>query len=171
MTARIGASELSFVLLLLCVVIVPIAAIAFARSGRALDELGKGTFAIDKEKPGQSEPASPEAARAEQEVEVRQMVEASAFRRRARGEPDIDVQSEIDRVLGVGPWAGVDAAEVCGEDGPAGQEGPAGLEGGTAQIRAEIRELVIANNERRLRRGEDPLDVDSEVERRFREWT
>ncbi|MBK8295592.1 MAG: hypothetical protein IPK93_12910 [Solirubrobacterales bacterium] len=168
MTARIGASELSFVLLLLCVVIVPIAAIAFARSGRALDELGKGTFAIDREKPGRGEPANSETARAEQEAEVRQMVEASAFRRRARGEPDIDVQSEIDRVLGVGPWAEIDASEVSGEDGP---EGPAGLEGGTAQIRAEIRELVIANNERRLRRGEDPLDVDSEVERRFREWT
>lgn len=168
MTARIGASELSLVLLVLFAVVVPIAAFAFARSGKALDELGQGTFAIDREKPGQSELRNPELARAEQETEVRQMVEASAFRRRARGEPDIDVESEIDRVLGVGPWAEVDSGEVSNEDG----EGcPARLEGGTGGIRAEIRQLVIANNERRFRRGEQPLDVDSEVERRFREWS
>ena len=168
MTARIGASELSFVLIAMLVVIVPVAAIAFSRSGKALEQLGKGTFAIDKEKPGQGEPMDPALDRAEQEAEVRQMVEAAAFRRRARGEPDIDVQSEIDRVLGVGPWAEVDAAEVSGEDG---EEGAAGLEGGASGIRAEIRQLVIANNERRVRRGEAPLDVDTEVERRFREWT
>ncbi|MBK5232692.1 MAG: hypothetical protein JJE13_06890 [Thermoleophilia bacterium] len=168
MTARIGASEFSFVLLVLCVVVIPIAAFAFSRSGRALEQLGKGTFAIDREKPGGSEPMDPEVDRDEQEAEVRQMVEASAYRRHARGEPDIDVQSEIDRVLGVGPWAEVDAAEVSGEDG---EDAPAGPEGGTSGIRAEIRQLVIANNERRVRRGEEPLDVDSEVERRFREWT
>lgn len=168
MTARIGASELSFVLLVIFVVIIPIAAFAFSRSGRALEQLGKGTFAIDREEPGASDPIDPTRDRAEQEAEVRQMIEATAFRRRARGEPDIDVEAEIDRVLGVGPWAEVDATEVSGEDG--GDE-PAGLEGGTSGIRAEIRQLVIANNERRVRRGETPLDVDSEVERRFREWT
>lgn len=164
MTARIGASELSLVLLVLCVVVVPIAAIAFSRSGRALEELGKGAFAIDREKPGSPEPVDPQLERAEQEAEVRQMVEATAFRRRARGESDLDVEAEIDRVLGAGPWAEVDAAKVSGEDGPAG------LEGGASGIREEIRQLVIANNERRQRRGEKPLDVESEVERRFRDW-
>ena len=39
------------------------------------------------------------------------------------------------------------------------------------QIREEIRQLIEANNERRGRRGEAPLDVDEEVERRLREWT
>ena len=174
MPARIGASELSIVLLVLCVVVVPIAAFAFSRSGRALEQLGKGTFAIDKEEPGKAKPSDPSLDRAGHEAEVRQMVEASAYRRRARGEPDIDVQSEIDRVLGVGPWAGVDASEVAGEDGKdetEGEEGAAGLEGGVSGIREEIRQLVMANNERRVRRGEDPLDVDAEVERRFRQWT
>jgi hypothetical protein len=171
MTARIGAAELSLVLLVLCVVVVPIAALAFARSGKGLEDLGKGTFAIDLEKPGQPEPLSPELDRAEQEAEVRQMVEASAFRRRARGEPDIDVQSEIDRILGVGPWAEVDSEGVGGEDGTGDEDVASGLEGGTAGIRAEIKQLVIANNERRVRRGDEPLDVESEVERRLREWT
>jgi peptidoglycan/LPS O-acetylase OafA/YrhL len=36
-------------------------------------------------------------------------------------------------------------------------------------LREEIRSLVVANNERRARRGEEPLDVDVEVERRMRE--
>ena len=174
MPARIGFTEFSTFLLVFLIVVVPIAAFAFSRSGKALEQLGKGTFAIDKEEPGKAKPSDPALDRAEQEAEVRQMVEASAYRRRARGEPDIDVQSEIDRVLGVGPWAEVDAAEVAGEDGrddPEGEDGPAGLEGGVSGIRAEIRQLVIANNERRVRRGEEPLDVEAEVERRFREWT
>ncbi|MGK2955862.1 MAG: hypothetical protein ACSLFI_09370 [Solirubrobacterales bacterium] len=171
MSAKIGSAELSLLLLVLCAVVVPIAAFAFARSGKGLKELGKGTFAIDLEKPGQPEPINPELNKAEHEAEVRQMVEASAFRRRARGEPDIDVQSEIDRILGVGPWAEVVSSEVGGEDGASDEDAAAGLEGGVTGIRAEIRQLVIANNERRVRRGEEPLDVDSEVERRLQEWT
>ena len=172
MTARIGASELSFVLLALCVVIIPVAAIAFSRSGRAFEQLGKGTFAIDKEEPGGEAPSDPELVRAEQEAEVRQMVEATAYRQELRGEAVLDVELEIERVLGIGPWAKVDGSEVGSEDGGDPEDGPgAGLEGGSAGIRAEIRQLVIANNERRVRRGEEPLDVDIEVERRFREWT
>lgn len=184
MTARIGQAELSLLLLVLCAVVIPIAAIAFARSGKGFRELGKGTFAIDREESGRPDSPNPEPSRAEQEAEVRQMVEASAFRRRARGEPDLDVQSEIDRLLGVGPWAAVDPLEVGGEEGRVDEEvreegGASGketgaiseLEGGTAGVRAEIRQLVIANNERRIRRGEQPLDIDSEVERRLGEWT
>jgi hypothetical protein len=48
--------------------------------------------------------------------------------------------------------------------------GPAG-EVEHAEIRIEIRQLVVANNERRARRGEEPLDVETEVEKRIREWT
>jgi hypothetical protein len=29
---------------------------------------------------------------------------------------------------------------------------------------------VVANNERRARRGEKPLDIESEVDRRMKEW-
>ena len=46
--------------------------------------------------------------------------------------------------------------------------------GGTAPavddaLRDEVRQLVIARNERRARRGEPPLDVEAEVERQLRE--
>jgi hypothetical protein len=36
-------------------------------------------------------------------------------------------------------------------------------------LREEVRSLVVATNERRARRGEPPLDVEAEVERRLRE--
>lgn len=35
----------------------------------------------------------------------------------------------------------------------------------------EIREHVVARNARRVRAGEDPLDVDEEIERRIRDLT
>jgi hypothetical protein len=34
-------------------------------------------------------------------------------------------------------------------------------------LRLEIRQLVIARNERRMARGEPPLDVEAEVERQL----
>jgi len=36
-------------------------------------------------------------------------------------------------------------------------------------LRDEVRQLVEARNERRIRRGEAPLDVDAEVERQLRD--
>ncbi|MGH2953433.1 MAG: hypothetical protein ACRDK9_05340 [Solirubrobacterales bacterium] len=36
-------------------------------------------------------------------------------------------------------------------------------------LREEVRQHVVAANRRRLRRGEPPLDVEQEVERRLRE--
>jgi hypothetical protein len=37
-------------------------------------------------------------------------------------------------------------------------------------LRAEIRQLVLAANERRTRRGEAPLDVDAETRRRLADF-
>jgi hypothetical protein len=36
-------------------------------------------------------------------------------------------------------------------------------------LREEVRQLVIARNERRLRQGKEPLDVEVEVERQLRD--
>ena len=36
-------------------------------------------------------------------------------------------------------------------------------------LREEVRQLVIARNERRLRQGKEPLDVEAEIERQLRE--
>jgi hypothetical protein len=40
---------------------------------------------------------------------------------------------------------------------------------GADDLREEVRTLVVADNERRERRGEPPLEVEPEVERRLRE--
>lgn len=154
MPFAIGASEFSLVLLLTVLVVVPIAAVAFARSGKALEELGKGRFAIDRDDDlgsGMTASEAPAAAERERAEEVRQMLEAADFRSQARGEGRIDVELEMERLMA----------------GESDTDPPSPPESG---IRAEIRQLVIANNERRERRGEEPLDVESEVERRMKEW-
>jgi hypothetical protein len=38
-----------------------------------------------------------------------------------------------------------------------------------AALREEVRQLVVARNERRVRRGQEPLDVEAEVDRQLRE--
>ncbi len=163
MTSAIGASEFYAVLLLTVVIVVPIAAVAFARSGKGLKELGKGQFSIDRDDDlgsGMTAADSPAAAEKERAEEVRQMIEAADFRSRARGEGRLDVEKEIERLL-----AGEGQEESADE--PAADR-PADVDTG---VRAEIRQLVVSNNERRVRRGEEPLDVESEVDRRMAEWS
>ena len=36
-----------------------------------------------------------------------------------------------------------------------------------AQLREEVRQLVVARNERRMRKGEEPLDVETEIRRQL----
>jgi hypothetical protein len=84
--------------------------------------------------------ATSAAATAERDDEIRQMLEARNARRARRGEPPIDIDAELARL--VAPK--VDDA-----------------------LRAEIRELVIARNFRRARHGEPLLDVEAEVERQI----
>jgi hypothetical protein len=140
--------ESGTVLMLITLVVLPIAAISFARSGGAWRELGKGPFAIEQEPQRRSggDPGAP-VDRALQETEARQMLEAKAYRARRRGEAPIDVEAEV-RVALKGPGAGA----AAGED---------------AELRSEVRRLVIARNERRMRRGEPPLDVEAETDRQL----
>jgi hypothetical protein len=46
---------------------------------------------------------------------------------------------------------------------------PAGSAAADAGLAEEVRGLVVARNERRMRQGKEPLDVDQEVERQLRE--
>ncbi len=171
MTCAIGASEFSAVLVLTVLIVVPIAAVAFARSGKGLEELGKGQFYIDRDDDLGSGMTGADSAVADERQrveEVRQMIEAADFRSQARGDGRLDVEREIEELL---------AGEAGRADSPAGQARTADEERPVAQdlpaetgVRAEVRQLVVANNERRVRRGEQPLDVESEVERRMEEW-
>lgn len=175
MTLAIGASEFSLVLLLTVVIVVPVAAVAFVRGSRGLEDLGKGRFAIDRDddlgsgSTGGDSPASGEAEVAE---EVRQMLEAADFRSQARGEGRLDVEAEIERLMTGESGSARDEAGERASPAPA-EEGDTGAEpftGADQGIREEVRQLVVANNERRTRRGEQPLDVESEVDRRLEEW-
>jgi hypothetical protein len=40
--------------------------------------------------------------------------------------------------------------------------------GADPALREEVRQLVVARNERRLRQGKEPLDVEAEIDRQLR---
>ena len=137
------------ILLVIALVVLPIAAIAFAGSGKALKTLGKGQWAIEQELParrpmGPSQPLN----KAVQAAEVRQMLEAKSYRRQQRGEAPLDVEAEMKRLL------------ESADQRPSG----AGVD---KELREEVRQLVIARNERRMRQGKPPLEVEAEIERQL----
>lgn len=161
MAFAVGASEFDLVLLLTILIVVPVAGVAFARSGKALENLGKGRFAIDRDDDSPGAPKTAEVAGQERAEEVRQMLEAADFRSRARGDGRMDVEGELERLM-TQPDAWIEAEGDSESGGPSSGEG---------DLREEIRQLVVANNERRTRRGEDPLDIDEEIEKRLRDWS
>ena len=136
---------------IIVVVVAPLAAILFAGAFGLLDQLGRGGLFVD-ERPARPAPVpnSP-AAVAEREADIRQFVQARSDRRRARGEAELDVEAEVERLMELDPSAQPE------EDQQA------------AALRAEVRQLVIARNERRAARGQPPLDVEAEVDRQLRD--
>ncbi|GIK77610.1 MAG: hypothetical protein EDQ89_04810 [Acidobacteria bacterium] len=133
------------VILIVTLVVAPIAAMAFAGSGAVYRQIGRGRFAIDRDRSGAE--VGPAPARAAREAEIRQMLEAKAFRRRERGGAPIDIDAELARLTAPAPSAV--------------RADPA--------LAAEVRGLVVARNARRVRQGRAPLDVDAEVERQLRD--
>jgi len=101
---------------------------------------------------GAASPASPAASaaspledRGEQEREIRQMLGARSERLVRSGQPALDVDAEVARLLGE------QSRQASNPRDPA--------------LLAEVRQLVTARNERRLRQGLEALDVDAEVAR------
>jgi hypothetical protein len=140
------------VILIVVFAAIPVALIVFiAGAGNALKQVGKGQFSVDFEsdapqpmRDSSVEETSPEM----REAEIRQMLEAKAYRQSSRGEAPLDVDEELGRLMSESSTA------------PSGDD---------PQLRDEVRQLVVARNERRQRQGKDPLDVDAEVERKLRE--
>ncbi|HXR30558.1 MAG TPA: hypothetical protein VN752_05415 [Solirubrobacterales bacterium] len=94
------AVENGSVLMLITVIVLPIAALAFARSGEAWRGIGRGPYAIDPDLPPRSVRRLPSPIGEEmREAEVRQMIEAKSFRRQRRGEAPLDVEAETERRL------------------------------------------------------------------------
>lgn len=109
------------------------------------DQIGAG--GISRESDYSGGPAGPPldspAARAEQEQEIRQMLKARSDRLVRNGDPALDIDAEVARLLT--PSEHSDQHD--------------------AALLAEVRQLVLARNERRVRKGMEPLDVEAEVER------
>jgi hypothetical protein len=104
---------------------------ALIASRKTWEDFGKGSLSMDRDD-------SRQAAPAERDDEIRQLLEARNARRARRGEAPIDVDSELARLTA----PAVDPA-----------------------LREEIRQLVVARNHRRERAGQPPLDVEAEIER------
>jgi hypothetical protein len=87
-----------YVLVGITLSILPVAAIAFARSGKAWQGIGRGPYAIDPDLPPRSVRAlaSP-VSWATRESEVRQMLRAKSYRREQRGEAPLDIEAEVER--------------------------------------------------------------------------
>ncbi len=143
------------VILIVVLVAIPVAAIAFiANAGNAFKSIGKGGLSVEFESDmaqGMRDSVAEAEAAGVQEDELRQMLEAKAYRQSTRGETPLDVDAELERLL---------AEQRAGPEAPAPDD-PA--------LREEVRQLVVARNERRARQGKEPLDVDAEVARQLRE--
>ena len=139
------------VILIIVFTTIPIALLTFVLGAKnALDQVGKGQFSVEYESdlPSKITDSDAEAGPAAREDEIRQLLEAKAYRQRTRGEKSVDVNAELNRLL---------------------TEAPAVPAGTDPQLAAEVRQLVVARNERRARQGKEPLDVEQEVERQLRE--
>ena len=142
-------------ILIIIAAAIPLAAIAFIlNAGNAFKSIGKGGLSVEFESDNPRGMIDSGAGGADEaavnETELRQMLEAKAYRQEARGETPLDVDEELAKAL-------------------AEQRSPSAPGGGDPHLREEVRQLVVARNERRARQGKEPLDVDEEVERQLRE--
>jgi len=138
-------------ILVIVLAVIPITALTFVLgSGSAYRQIGRGPLSVqfDQDLPAGVRAAEKDGSARVREEELRQLLEAKAYRQRTRGEAPIDVEAEMGRI----------------HDREAAPE-----PSGDRQLREEVRQLVVARNARRERRGEEPLDVEAETERRLRE--
>jgi hypothetical protein len=137
-------SSFGTVLWVVCGFGIVAAFVSLIGSGKAWDEYGKSALLMESDLPTRAlaRAAMSAASTAERDDEIRQMLEARNTRRARRGEPAIDIDAELARLVA----PAIDDA-----------------------LRAEIRELVIARNFRRVRHGQSLLDVDAEVARQVAE--
>lgn len=121
------------------------------------DRIGSGRsapLAADTADP----PAGSEAAQRLREVEMRQMLQARNDRRARAGQAPVDVEQELQRLVGGTVQAG---GEDRAEDHAAIGHDP--------ELVQEMRQLATARSRRRVQRGEPPLDIEQEVRRALAE--
>ncbi len=137
-------------LMLISLLAIPFAAIAFSGAGEVYRSINKGALTS-----GQDLPLPRYLRRLPQAVdpafraaEIRQMLEAKSERRQRRGDGPLDIGAEAERLL----------------------EAPGVETSKEAVLRAEVRQLVVARNERRMQRGLAPLAVEAETERQLADF-
>jgi hypothetical protein len=139
-------SAFGTVVLIVCGVGVAGAVVALLGNRGTWDQYGRDHLLRDDEMPVRraagSGSGSSAAAIGERDEEIRQMLEARNARRRRRGEPEVDIERELNRLTA-----------------PAIDD----------ELRGEIRDLVVARNHRRARQGKPALDVEAEIERQIAE--
>jgi hypothetical protein len=120
--------------------------------GGMYDHIGQGGLTSDRDQAGGAPAPGPApesaAGRAEREQEIRQMLGARSDRLVSRGQPALDVEAEVARLMAPSPDPGGHAPGLV----------------------EEVRQLVVARNERRHRQGLEPLDVEAEVARTLEEF-
>jgi hypothetical protein len=114
--------------------------------GSVFDHIGDGGLTGESDPYGSPPPEASAASSAEQEMEIRQMLNARSARMVDRGEPALDIDAEVAKLLAPAQSAGQDPG-----------------------LTTEVRQLVVARNERRERKGLEPLDVEQEVRRTLAE--
>lgn len=147
----LGLSQADVIIIVLAIAI-PLPVIAFILGARkAYDQIGKGALGLELESDmpqGMRDSGAEMGSPAEHSDEIRQMLEAKAYRQSARGEEPVDVDAELERLT---------------------EESKAPPSAADPALREEVRQLVVARNERRARQGKEPLDVEAEIARQLRE--
>jgi hypothetical protein len=121
---------------------------SFLAGGSLYDKIGEGGLSTGTPTHPTGPPAGSPLARAEREMEIRQMLQARSDRQVRMGGEALDIDAEL--------------ALLEQPDGDSvGKHDPA--------LTEEVRQLVVARNERRVRSGEEPMDVEEEVQRTLHE--
>jgi hypothetical protein len=141
------------VILIVVFVAIPIAAAFFALGAAgAFRSIGKGGLSVDFDSDhgeGLRDSGAEMGSAGDADAELRQLLEAKAYRQSARGETPLDVDSELERLRAEQRSISVSKADPA--------------------LREEVRQLVVARNQRRARQGKEPLDVEAEIERQLRD--
>ena len=120
---------------------------SFLAGGSLYDKIGEGGLTMGSSSP--TPPGNSALAKAERELEIRQMLQARSDRQVRKGGAALDIDAEMALLD-----APSDGATHGNHD---------------AALTEEVRQLVIARNERRMRSGAEPMDVESEVQRTLAE--
>lgn len=131
------------------------------RAKSPYDRIGAGGTFVPEKDAGPPEEREI-ARRRDRDTEIRQMLQARSERLERQGKAPLDVDAELARLLsGQPPGTHHEDSIPPASPGAASRHDP--------ELLAEVRQLVAARNERRVRSGEPPLDVESEVARRISE--